>query len=366
MVSRDATFPANSLKLPAVRQVVGELVVLDTSSSYTNSWSPPSSPTWLNGYRLSLKKEASTIKPSLPIWPAKPATDSLNSFAFREHNLPPDHFLRMTARRPCQIEPPSPRSVRPRVHPWSIHRIEAVSGCVRDRLPTRRLLSIRSSLPLSMISPSYSRPGWPLSAISSTRVKLICRPPPPTLSTRSILLALSLRRARCLRWRWLKEKGRWCSWRSSGTRIKREESGSATRRRRNESSHTSNMKSKRPTPNARPAWRVGYVNINGLADDKWDYITKLLHSSLDFLFVAETWYVGHKRRMRDRRVVASTPFPLVPLVKGRRGGGIYLLATESARSTIVAEPRVTDCTVRFEAAGVTVAAVYLLPALPVQ
>ena len=69
--------------------------------------------------------------------------------------------------------------------------------------------------------------------------------------------------------------------------------------------------------------------------------------------------------MRDRRLVASTPFPLIPLVKGRRGGGIYLLATESARSIIVGEPQVTDSTIRFEAAGMTIVAVYLPPALPV-
>jgi hypothetical protein len=82
------------------------------------------------------------------------------------------------------------------------------------------------------------------------------------------------------------------------------------------------MKSKRPTPEVRPAWRVGYVNVNGLADDKWDCVTKVLHSTFDSLFLAETWYVGHKRRVRDRRLVASTPFPLIPLAKGRRGGGI--------------------------------------------
>jgi hypothetical protein len=123
------------------------------------------------------------------------------------------------------------------------------------------------------------------------------------------------------------------------------------------------MKSKRPTPDARPAWRVGYVNINGLADDKWECLTKLLHSTFDFLFLAETWYVGHRRRVRDRRLVASTPFPLAPLAKGRRGGGIYLLATESARSMIVGEPQVTDLTIRLEVAGMSIAAVYFLPAL---
>jgi hypothetical protein len=126
------------------------------------------------------------------------------------------------------------------------------------------------------------------------------------------------------------------------------------------------MKSKRPTPDARPAWRVGYVNINGLAEDKWECITKLLHSTFDFLFLAETWYVGHKRRVRDRRLVASTPFPLLPLAKGRRGGGIYLLATESARSMIVGEPQVTGLTIRFEVAGMSIAAVYLPPALSVR
>ena len=69
--------------------------------------------------------------------------------------------------------------------------------------------------------------------------------------------------------------------------------------------------------------------------------------------------------MRDRRLVASTLIPLTPLTKGRRSGGIYLLATESARGMVVGEPRVTDRTIRLEVAGMSITAVYLLPALSV-
>src|ERR1700712_3826847 len=58
-----------------------------------------------------------------------------------------------------------------------------------------------------------------------------------------------------------------------------------------------------------PSVRVGYVNVNGLDQLKWAACLKLLHTSFDFLFLAETWFVGHERHVRDRRFVASTPLP---------------------------------------------------------
>ena len=62
-------------------------------------------------------------------------------------------------------------------------------------------------------------------------------------------------------------------------------------------------------------------------------------------------------------MVASTPRPTGPSLKGRSNGGIYLLATECARGRIIGEPQVTDYTIVFEAAGLAVSGVYLPPSL---
>ena len=104
--------------------------------------------------------------------------------------------------------------------------------------------------------------------------------------------------------------------------------------------------------------RVGYVNINGLAVEKWEHVTKLLHSTFDLLFVAETWYVAHRRRLRDRRLVVSTVKPTVVLPKGRFGGGIYLLANEATRGRMRGLPTVTANSITFEIDGVLVSGLY--------
>ena len=73
--------------------------------------------------------------------------------------------------------------------------------------------------------------------------------------------------------------------------------------------------------------------------------------------------MGHNRHIRDRRLMASTTRPTGPMLKGRNGGGIYLLATESARGRVTGKPRVTDCHITFEAAGLLVSGVSLPPSL---
>ena len=55
------------------------------------------------------------------------------------------------------------------------------------------------------------------------------------------------------------------------------------------------------------ALRIGYVNVRGLANNKWLALLALLKSgSYDLLFVAETWYVGHEFFSLDRHFIAST------------------------------------------------------------
>lgn len=112
-----------------------------------------------------------------------------------------------------------------------------------------------------------------------------------------------------------------------------------------------------------PSVRVGYVNVNGLDQLKWAACLKLLHTSFDFLFLAETWFVGHERHVRDRRFVASTPLPPPSLQRTRNGGGIYLLASASARGRLVGDVRTTPSTITFDADALSFSAVYLQPSM---
>lgn len=80
--------------------------------------------------------------------------------------------------------------------------------------------------------------------------------------------------------------------------------------------------------------KLGYVNVRGLTADKWDRLILLL-ADLDFLFIAETWYVAHDFRRRDPRLLASTDPPAMNrLHPGRPKGGIYLLANHEAAGRV--------------------------------
>lgn len=79
--------------------------------------------------------------------------------------------------------------------------------------------------------------------------------------------------------------------------------------------------------------RVGYVNVNGLQEGPWRTLITLLHTTYDFLFVAEHWFIDHRRRMNDAHVVAtSTEDPSYR--RSHKRGGIYLLATKRARGMV--------------------------------
>ena len=55
------------------------------------------------------------------------------------------------------------------------------------------------------------------------------------------------------------------------------------------------------------ALRIGYVNVRGLANNKWLALLALFESgSYDLLFIAETWYFGHEFFSLDRHFIAST------------------------------------------------------------
>lgn len=108
--------------------------------------------------------------------------------------------------------------------------------------------------------------------------------------------------------------------------------------------------------------RVGYVNVRGLSRASWKACLELLNSRLDFLFVAETWFVNHAMYANSRYFVASTPSPRRsnPLCPGRRRGGVYLLATGAMRAMATVDG-VTEWSVTFTACGETISGVYYPP-----
>jgi hypothetical protein len=109
--------------------------------------------------------------------------------------------------------------------------------------------------------------------------------------------------------------------------------------------------------------RIGYVNVNGLDQLKWESCLRLLHMSLDFLFLAETWFVGHAKYVRDRRFVSSTPLPSPSLQRTRNGGGLYLLASASARGRRLDDFITTPSTITFNIDGLSVSGIYLQPSM---
>lgn len=116
-----------------------------------------------------------------------------------------------------------------------------------------------------------------------------------------------------------------------------------------------------PSPERSP--RIGYVNVNGLDQLKWESCLRLLHMSFDFLFLAETWFVGHAKYVRDRRFVSSTPLPSPSLQRTRNGGGLYLLASASARGRLLDDVKATPSTITFDIDGLSVSGIYLQPSM---
>jgi hypothetical protein len=110
---------------------------------------------------------------------------------------------------------------------------------------------------------------------------------------------------------------------------------------------------------AEMSMRIGHVNVQGLSLDSWGACCALLGTSLDYLFVTETWFVRHAVHTRDRRLVASTPKPRLN-VKGRPHGGIYLLATHDARSRATGIV-VTEHTITFTRDRQVISGVYFPP-----
>lgn len=106
-------------------------------------------------------------------------------------------------------------------------------------------------------------------------------------------------------------------------------------------------------------FRVGYVNVRGLSPASWKACCFLLNTTFDYLFIAETWFVGHGIYSQDRRFIASTPLPDKAL-QGRRSGRIYLLGTQAAKSQIE-DSVVTEHAITFTRQKQTITGVYFPP-----
>ena len=110
--------------------------------------------------------------------------------------------------------------------------------------------------------------------------------------------------------------------------------------------------------------RIGFVDVNGLDQLNWRSCLRLLNASFDFLFLAETWFVGHAKYVRDRHFVSSTLLSSPSLQRTRNGGGLYLLASASARGRLLGDVKVTPSTITFNVDGLVVSGIYLQPSMP--
>jgi hypothetical protein len=105
--------------------------------------------------------------------------------------------------------------------------------------------------------------------------------------------------------------------------------------------------------------RIGYVNVRGLSPDKFEICCRLVDTIYDFLFVAETWFVDHHLRKRDRRFIASTC--KTKQIRGRPTSSIYLFGTKHARSVLTAQPMVTTYSITFQTSKLRASGVYFPP-----
>jgi hypothetical protein len=105
--------------------------------------------------------------------------------------------------------------------------------------------------------------------------------------------------------------------------------------------------------------RIGYVNVQGLSKAAWEACHVLLYNNFDYLFVAETWFVGHALYTRDRRFIATTT-PAARNTKGRPHGGIYLLGSQDARSRLD-RVEVTEHSITLHRGKLSCTGVYLPP-----
>lgn len=89
----------------------------------------------------------------------------------------------------------------------------------------------------------------------------------------------------------------------------------------------------------------------------------LLGRTCDYLFLAETWYVDHAVLAKDRCVVATTVRP-EDYTQTRPSGGLYLLATQNARSKINGECDIrTEASISFTVGNHRIGGVYLPPSM---
>jgi hypothetical protein len=109
--------------------------------------------------------------------------------------------------------------------------------------------------------------------------------------------------------------------------------------------------------------RVGYVNVQGMTMDKFDVCCRLLDTVYDYLFIAETWFVDHRKIKGNPRYVATTPKRGSGRPGRRANGGIYLLATKRARGKLTGV-QVTPHSIVFQVGALRVGGVYLPPSMP--
>jgi hypothetical protein len=108
--------------------------------------------------------------------------------------------------------------------------------------------------------------------------------------------------------------------------------------------------------------RLGYLNVQGLGDDKFRSLCELIPSQFDILFVAETWYINQLQRVSCPLVLACTENDNIRANRRQTGGLLCLVALDIRSHVSVYSVSPNHLTINVS--GHHVSAVYLQPSLP--
>ena len=108
--------------------------------------------------------------------------------------------------------------------------------------------------------------------------------------------------------------------------------------------------------------RIGYINVQGLTNDKWVLLTKFVDTAFDILFLAETWHITPSHYNSHPFFVCSTPQARV-YINSRQHGGLLCLCSLSLRSHISCYTP-SPYTIHLFLGKLRLAAFYLPPSLP--
>ena len=108
--------------------------------------------------------------------------------------------------------------------------------------------------------------------------------------------------------------------------------------------------------------RVGYLNVQGLTQDKADVLSALVgpDNDYDILFLAETWHISLRP---NPLTLISSPPPSSPNLVGRQHGGLTVLISPNLRALVTGVAAPSPYLLDISLPGLLVRGVYVPPSL---